>query len=79
MTIDELQSQAMQLSAPERELLAINLLSSLTPDDQRDIEEAWNREILARSDALHAGTASTIDAWESLENVRESLRLRNPP
>lgn len=78
MTIDELQSRAMQLSVVEREMLAVNLLSSLAPDDQRDIEEAWNREILARSDALHAGTAITIDARESLSDIRQSLRLRTP-
>lgn len=78
MTVSELQSQAMQLSADEREMLAINLLSSLRPNEQLDIEEAWNREIIARSDALHAGTAVTLDAWESLEVVRSQVQTRTP-
>ena len=78
MTVSELQSQAMQLNADEREMLAINLLSSLQPDEQNEIDEAWNREILARSDSLHAGTAITLDAWESLEFVRTQVRSRTP-
>lgn len=73
MTIEELHAHALKLSADEREILAVNLMLSLSQDDH---EEVWNREILLRSDAWHAGTAATIDAGLSLADTRAQLRAR---
>ncbi len=80
MTIDELRTQALQLPASERELLAVDLLGSLTSTDtQAEIDAEWVEEISARSIAYRAGRAQTFDAQESLDRVRAKLVDRTSP
>jgi putative addiction module component (TIGR02574 family) len=77
MTVDEIRSQALQLSAEERELLAVTLLGSLaSADEQAAIDAEWAREIQSRSDAYRAGKIETFDAEESIARVRQQLVAR---
>lgn len=77
MTINEILSQALLLTAEERELLAVDLLGSLTtPETQAEIDTEWDKEIEARSDACRTGTAVTFDAQESLDRIRARLAAR---
>lgn len=79
MSIDELRTQALLLSAEERELLAVELFGSLASSDmQTEVDEEWAAEILARSDALRAGHAAATDADESLARVRARLATGTP-
>ena len=78
MTIEELRSQALQLTASERELLAVDLFESLTsPDTQSEIDEEWDLEIAARSESVRAGTAQLLDSRESLDRIRGMLFTRD--
>ena len=80
MTIEELRSQALQLTASERELLAVDLFESLTsPDTQSEIDEEWDLEIAARSESVRAGTAQLLDSRESLDRIRGMLLTRESP
>ena len=80
MTVEEIRSQALQLSAEERELLAVTLLGSLADaDEQAAVDAEWAREIQSRSDAVRAGQTETLDAAESLARVRQQLIARPKP
>ena len=77
MTIEQLRAELLELPLAQRELLAIDLFESLSLEDQAEIDTAWNREIAARSNRYHDGSAVTFDAHESLERIRERLAARN--
>ena len=77
MTIEQLRAELLELSLAQRELLAIDLFESLSLEDQAEMDTAWNREIAARSDRYHNGSADTFDAQESLERMRERLAARS--
>ena len=77
MTMDEIRSQALSLPPHERELLAINQLGSLSSEEcQIEMDEIWEAEIAARSEAVRTGRSETLDAQESLERVRAQLAAR---
>ncbi len=77
MTVEQLRAELLLLPLDQRELLAIDLLDSLSLEDQAEIDTAWNREIVDRSDRYHNGSAVTFDAQESLERIRERLATRD--
>ena len=78
MTIDEIRMLALNLSREERELLGVELLSTLAPvEDQEAIDAAWNDEILARSDACRSGRVQTLDAAGTVDRLRQRLATRN--
>jgi putative addiction module component (TIGR02574 family) len=79
MTVDQIRSQAMQLSVEEREMLAVTLLGSLaSSEEQAEIDAEWVREIQSRSDAYRNGITEAYDAEESLARVRQQLAARKP-
>jgi putative addiction module component (TIGR02574 family) len=57
-TLEEIQTEAMKLSAEERAELADRLWASLEP--QADIDAAWDAEIERRLRQLEAGEVETI-------------------
>ena len=62
----------------DRELLAVELLESLTSDDsQSEIDAAWNVEILARSKRHQINDSEAFDANESLRQVRSRIQSEN--
>lgn len=79
MTVDEIRSQALQLPADERELLAVTLWESASVDKQALIDAEWAQEIQARSDAYRTGKTEALDADESLAPVRQQLVARTRP
>jgi putative addiction module component (TIGR02574 family) len=64
ITVQELASQATQLSAEDRSRLADILFASLSEEDSADVDAEWDTEIKRRVDAVHAGTATTSPADE---------------
>jgi len=65
---DLLLQQALQLSEDDREVLALELLASLTTDEGRDA--SWELEIDRRLAEVDNGTAQ----WIPLEDVLEEMR-----
>lgn len=78
-TVNDVFAQALALPMPERAALAKQLLHSLDPEDpdleaeDPDVEEAWEKEILARSDAVHRGDYTARDWREALDEIRKQL------
>ena len=68
LTEPEVLEQALELPAPQREAIAHRLLKSLEPDvtEQREIDEAWAKEIERRASAYDRGEVQAIDAGEVL-------------
>ncbi len=58
VTIEEIQAQAMRLSAEERAELADRLWASLEP--RGEIDAAWDAEIERRVRQLEAGEVETL-------------------
>jgi len=80
MTIDEIRILVLNLPRDERELLGIELLSTLgSPEDAAEIDAAWSVEILARSDAYRSGAVQCFDAAGTLVRLRDRLTTRNAP
>jgi len=78
MTLKEIRESALKLDDNDRELLAVELLASLTSaDSQSEIDAAWQVEILARSDRHRHNESEAIDANESLKRVRHRIQSEN--
>ena len=74
MTIDEVRVRALELPREERELLGIELLSSLeSPETQAEVDAAWAEYILARSEAYCSGKVQALDAAGTVERLRQRL------
>ena len=71
--VEQLKSQAEQLSVPERADLALFLLHSLEPQEP-GAEEAWQTEIQRRVAEIRNGTAVA----RPLDDVLAELRVRYP-
>ena len=77
MTTQELRDQALSLPAEERELLGGQLLCSLeSTETQVEIDAAWEKEILARSDAYQRGNIKAFDAAGTVDRIRQRLAER---
>ena len=67
-TLEKVRSEALRLTQAERAELAHSLVGSLDGPADKDVESAWDDEILRRLGEIDAGTAELID--------REELRRR---
>ena len=72
-TLDEVRTQALNLSEPERAELAHNLVASLDGPSEPDAEKAWDTEILRGLAEIESGTASLIDREEFGRRTRAHL------
>lgn len=72
-TLDEVRSEAMQLSLEERSALADELWESTLSDEAREIQEAWLDVAERRAEEIRTGTAVTYPIEESIERVRAKL------
>jgi putative addiction module component (TIGR02574 family) len=72
--VENLLKQAMEMSEPDRALLAERLLSSLDPQIDPDWEQAWDAEIARRLEEIESGKVKLIP-WETVRaRIRKSLR-----
>jgi len=75
---EQLKSQTIALSAPERAELVQLLLDSLDPFD-KGVKEAWHLEIKRRLAEIHHGNALDENTvGRPAEEVLADLRLRYP-
>ena len=58
--------QALKLPANERAVVAEQLIQSLDPTADRDVENAWQQEIQQRLAEIDSGVARTIP-WEEVK------------
>lgn len=73
---DQLIADSLHLPTSQRSELAAILLGSLEddlPTSQKRSPAESRDELTRRSDELHAGTAATIDAGESIEQAKARL------
>jgi putative addiction module component (TIGR02574 family) len=74
MSTAEIMSEALKLPSTERARVAQQLLRSLDPSEpDPGADAAWQQELLARSDALHNGSAPTADWRDAVSRVRAVL------
>ena len=64
---EDLLREAMSLSVEARAEIAGQLLKSLEPPDDRDVEEAWRVEVRKRIEQLDSGTVKTTP-WEEVRD-----------
>jgi len=72
LTIEQIKSEAMNLSPDDRADLADWLWVSATP--RAEVEAAWDAEIARRIAEIDAGTATLIPAEEVMARIEEKLR-----
>jgi putative addiction module component (TIGR02574 family) len=73
--VNNILGAALTLSPQERAELATRLIESLdgprpTPDEQAEIDAAWDAEIARRLKEIDDGTAELIDGEEFLAKLR---------
>lgn len=68
--LEEITEKALRLSPQDRLALANRLLSE-GPDDDAEIEAAWEEEILARINAIDNGAAVGVPFEEVIRTVRD--------
>lgn len=71
-TIEALEAEALQLSAPERARLVERLITSLDADPA--IEEAWAAEVERRNAELESGAVALISGPEALARLKAEFR-----
>jgi putative addiction module component (TIGR02574 family) len=71
-SIDDILSEAMQLSAEDRASVARELLASLWPEPADD--KAWEAEIQRREREIDAGTVDLISAEDVFDELDTLLQ-----
>jgi putative addiction module component (TIGR02574 family) len=75
-SLPQVEAQALQLTAEEREQLAERLLLSLDTVAEQDWRAAWADEIALRIAKLDAGEAELIPAADVMAKMRQKLGQR---
>ncbi len=72
-TVDEITTEAMQLSVSSRAELAEKLVTSLDFPEDDDAQRAWATEAIRRLDDVRSGKVQTIPGEQVLAEVRRIL------
>jgi putative addiction module component (TIGR02574 family) len=72
LTADQIETEALSLSRPERARIVDTLVASLETDPS--IERAWDEEIRRRIRDIDQGTTRLIPGDEVLKEVEDLLR-----
>jgi putative addiction module component (TIGR02574 family) len=70
LTIDQLEQEAMRLSATSRALLAEKLVESLDEAELDQIQKHWVAEALRRRDEVRSGRVKPIPGEQVLDDAR---------
>ena len=75
-----LRTEVLSLPTQERAVLAVELLASLdedvSEDDPAEVDRAWAKEMVHRSQQITSGEVNTLSWSEVLEQVTASRNLR---
>jgi putative addiction module component (TIGR02574 family) len=69
MTREQIKSEAMQLAPNERELLAEELMFSISPEEADEIDKSWREELDRRDELLRQGKLKTRPIEEVLDRL----------
>ncbi len=72
-TLEQIRSEALNLSESERADLAHSLVTSLDGPADPDAGQAWDAEIQRRLAEIDTGTAQLIDREEFRRRMRERI------
>ncbi|MCC6738258.1 MAG: addiction module protein [Planctomycetia bacterium] len=67
--------EAHRLKPRERASLALRLLASLEPESERDVEDAWEKEIARRVREMESGKAKMVP-WSAIRRKLISIERR---
>jgi putative addiction module component (TIGR02574 family) len=70
--LENIEAQALRLTAEERARLADRLITSLFED--HEIEDAWAAEVEHRIAEIEDGRSTTIPVEESIARARKSIK-----
>jgi putative addiction module component (TIGR02574 family) len=70
LTIDQLEQEAMRLSATSRAALAEKLVQSLDAVELDEVQKRWVAEALRRRDEVRSGRAKPIPGEQVLDEAR---------
>ena len=70
--------EALDLSPADRAELAGQLIESLDPEIEKNVEEAWDAEIARRLRDVDAGTAKTIPWAQVQQELKAIVDARRP-
>ena len=70
--LEEVEAQALKLTAEERAHLADRLLASLSRDPE--VEEVWVIEVERRVAEIESGRAQLVPAGEAIARARAALK-----
>jgi putative addiction module component (TIGR02574 family) len=70
MTKDQVRAAAMALDPKEREVLAEELLLSISDVDRAEIDAAWLAEVRRREEAYRRGESSTSPVNELVARIQ---------
>lgn len=70
LTLEQLASEAMQLPAASRALLAEKMVASLDLAEADEGQQLWSAEAVRRRDEVRAGRVQPIPGDEVLEEAR---------
>ncbi len=73
LTVEEITTEAMQLSVSSRAELAEKLVESLDFSEEGDVQQAWSKEAIQRRDDVRSGKVQTIPGEQVLAEVRQML------
>lgn len=71
-TLEDLEAEALQLSATERARLVERLIASLDIDPA--VEDAWATEVERRNAEIESGAVSMVSGPESLAKLKAEFR-----
>lgn len=71
-TLEELETEALNLSAVQRARLVEKLIASF--DAEPDIENAWAEEVERRHTEIESGAASLLPGAETLARLRAEFQ-----
>jgi len=70
--LENVEAQALKLSAEERAQLADRLITSIF--DDYEVESAWAAEVERRIEDIESGRADLIPAAESIARARAAIK-----
>ncbi len=73
MNLKEIEQEAMQLSDIDREILAIELLRSISDGATDDIEQAWISEAHQRLEDMKRDPSQVIDAGKFHDELKKEF------
>jgi len=75
-TMEQLRSQVLTLSEPERAELAHELIKSLDAPADEGVEEAWSQELVRRISQIDSGQAKLLDREEFRKRIQARIGNR---